>query len=465
MDHNRINHHRRPLAYIDVFVDDFLGLSQGDHRRRTRVRRALLQSLDEVFRPLEDGEPTTRQEPASVKKMKKGDAAWATIKVLLGWLIDAVRGTIELPPHRLERLQELIGSFRSRHRSSLKDWRKLLGELRSMTIALPGSEGLFTHMQAALVKAGNNRVRLTRHVHAELNDWAWILQSLGERPTSIAEVAKKPTSYGGDVDAAKPGMGGVAFNFRRPSERPILWRAPFPADIQARVVSFDNPTGDITNSDLELTGAVAQHDVVAQTWDVRHTTVATRNDNTPTVGWTLRGSVSREGPVAYLLRLFALHRRAYRYTTAIAHLAGDMNRMADDCSRLWHLTDSQLVSYFNEKYPQRKPWRMCALRPEMNSALILALRSRRSSPESWKNVPRPTTESGVTSGNPTVATSASPPSSPASVTPSPSYKSFSAASAMDALPYKNLQYAHVLQKRIAGRSVRRSPAWVKPTRG
>ena len=464
MSFNKLHHHQRPLSYIDVFVDDFLGLAQGDAPRRNRVRRALLQSFDEVFRPLEEGEGN-RQEPASVKKMRKGDAAWATAKVLLGWLIDSIRGTIELPVHRQERLQELLTTFRGRKRSSLRDWQKLLGELRSMTVALPGAEGLFSMMQAALVKAGRNRVRLNRHVHAELDDWAYVSASLAQRPTSIAEVVMKPPSYGGDCDAAKAGMGGVAFNLRRPHSRPVLWRSPFPAHIQARVVSYDNPTGDITNSDLELAGAIGQHDIVAQQWDVRHTTIATRNDNSPTVGWTLRGSVSRDAPVAYLLRLFALHRRVYRYTTAIEHLSGDLNRMADDCSRLWHLTDSNFLAYFNTTYPQRKPWRMCNLRPEMNSALISALRSRRSLPESWLNEPQPTPIFGNSPGNPTADLSASTPFSDPSAIRYQSYKSTSVESATAGLPYKGSTSSHVLLKRISGRLGRRSPDWVTPIRG
>ena len=465
MDHNRQGYHQRPLAYIDVFVDDFLGLAQGDRRRRARVRRALLQSFDLVFRPLEAGEGA-RSEPVSVKKLLKGDAAWATSKVLLGWLVDSIRGTIELPSHRWERLQTLIADYRNRRRASLKEWQKLLGELRSMTVALPGSAGLFTHMQAALVRAGSgHRVRLTKPVHDELDDWAWIVGTLGNRPTSIAEVVKKHPSYGGDCDAAKAGMGGVCFNLRHPEAAPVLWRAPFPSDIQARVVSFDNPTGDITNSDLELAGVIAQNDVMSQLWDVRHTTIGTRTDNSPAVGWTLRGSISRDGPVAYLLRLFALHRRAYRYTCAIEHLPGVQNRMADDCSRLWYLTNPQLLQYFNTHYPQARPWRMYRLRQEMHSSLISALRSKRSSPASWLNVPKPTRKSGEKSGDLSARSSAKTSSSPTSRTQYRYCKSSSDEFGTDASPYINMQYADVLQKRISGRSARRSPGWGGPIPG
>ena len=43
------------LAYIDIFVDDFLGITQGNKARREEVKRALLHSLDDVLRPLLPG--------------------------------------------------------------------------------------------------------------------------------------------------------------------------------------------------------------------------------------------------------------------------------------------------------------------------------------------------------------------------------------------------------------------------
>ena len=107
---------------------------------------------------------------------------------------------------------------------------------------------------------------------------------------------------------------------------------------------------DITNSDLELAGTIAQHNVLAQTWDAGHWTVTSCNDNTPTLGWTLHGLVSRKlGPMAYLLCLFSLLLALLalsRYSTMIDHLASSINRVAKDCSTVCHLHDSQLLSYF-----------------------------------------------------------------------------------------------------------------------
>jgi hypothetical protein len=67
---------RKPIQYIDIYVDDYLGLVQGGPRWRNRVQRILFESIDAVFRPLHLDDPSTCQEPISVKKLLKGDGSW-----------------------------------------------------------------------------------------------------------------------------------------------------------------------------------------------------------------------------------------------------------------------------------------------------------------------------------------------------------------------------------------------------
>ena len=202
-----------------------------------------------------------------------------------------------------------------------------------MMIAIPGAEGFFSHLQAALVSNKRNRVRVNAQTRDELTDWEWLADNVMSRPTSIAEVVQKPGTVAQATDAAAPGMGGVVFDLFRVADAPIVWREPFTPDVQACLVSWGNPGGDITNSDLELAGVIGGHDVAAHEVNVRHRNISTLCDNTPAVAWTLRGSVSQHAAVAYLLRLFALHRRQFCYTSTIAHVAGDLNSMADDASR------------------------------------------------------------------------------------------------------------------------------------
>jgi hypothetical protein len=62
-------HRTRPLAAVDVFVDDFIGLCQGTNPTRHSVRRVLMHSLDEIFRLLHPADNPHRKEPALDKKL------------------------------------------------------------------------------------------------------------------------------------------------------------------------------------------------------------------------------------------------------------------------------------------------------------------------------------------------------------------------------------------------------------
>ena len=87
------------LSYIDIFVDDFLGITQGNKARREELKRVLLHLLGDVLRPLSPENLPTRQDPASLKNMKQGDSTWSTQKNMLGWVIYSFRGTIHLLQH------------------------------------------------------------------------------------------------------------------------------------------------------------------------------------------------------------------------------------------------------------------------------------------------------------------------------------------------------------------------------
>jgi hypothetical protein len=388
----------KPLATHDVYVDDFISLAQGTSRRLRTIRQILLHTMDRVFRPLDSTDSSFRQEPVSVKKLCKGEAAWTTRKVILGWIIDTVNLTIELPPHRLDRLNELLAEVpRTCRRISAKRWHKIIGELRSMLLALPGGRGLFSTLQEVFRHPTiEGRLKLTTTVHGFLDDFRWLAHDLGARPTRIAELTPQPESTLGACDAARSGMGGVHF-VPSPSGthvQPILWRARFTPTVVNALVSSSQPLGTITNSDLELAGTIAHHDVLAHYADIREHTIHNLHDNTPAVFWQRKGSTTTTKAAAYLLRLQSLHQRFYRYVPLHDYIPGPSNTMADLCSRAWHLTDSDLLTLFNSRFPQPQSWMLCQVRPPMLSALISALSSTRSAPESFLHVPRQLTTIG-----------------------------------------------------------------------
>jgi hypothetical protein len=65
--------------------------------------------------------------------------------------------------------------------------------------------------------------------------------------------------------------------------------------------------------------------------------------------------------------------------------------MADACSHLWHLFDSQLLTHFYLLYPHSLPWKICQLRKPMHCALISARSTNTSRPELRHTVPKPWT--------------------------------------------------------------------------
>jgi len=425
----RIQHRRKaPLKKIDCYVDDLVALAQGSKRRRRRLRRILFHCIDMVFRAPDDGDDEWKMDPISLKKLLKGDGSWETTKVVLGWLIDTVAGTIELPPHRVARLTEMLDSFpRSRRTCSKKDLQKLVGELRSMVIAIPGGIGCMSWLQQQLTDA-KGRVYLNRHFKDAIEDFRWLAADVCARPTRIAELMPEPPLHVGCSNAAGPGMGGVwlpdALDLyassmgansapvkdtskatlaatllerlgqrgrseddgaaptararpRRDTLPPTLWRFPFTHEITSQLVSWENPSGAITNSDLELAGVIGHNMVLSQLTDLRETTTATGTDNVAAHSRSTKKAISSTGPGSYLLRLQAMHQRQFRYQSRSFFVPGVANKMADDCSRLWHLSDSDLVAYFNATYPQREPWQICLLDPTAGTALPSALLCKR----------------------------------------------------------------------------------------
>ena len=90
--------------------------------------------------------------------------------------------------------------------------------------------------------------------------------------TYLAEIVPDEPKIVGTTDA------GVFFDV---DGAPCVWRTPFPPEAQQRLVTVENPEGDITNSDLEQAGVICHLDVVANTTDIRYCTVGVGCDNTP----------------------------------------------------------------------------------------------------------------------------------------------------------------------------------------
>jgi hypothetical protein len=454
-----------PLAYADVYVDDEIALGQGSSARLHRLRNILLHVNDAVLRPNDALDHSRgRAEPISEKKLRKGDGNWSTRKTILGWVVDSIAQTISLPSHRSERLLTILEEVQGRRRVSTRKWHRLLGELRSMCLALPGGRGLFSHLQFALRTADNKRVRLTPSVQHAVADWLILARSVASRPTHLSELFPGPATFVGAHDASLQGMGGVWFPPDDTSPC-IAWRWPLPSHLQHRLVTSDNPSGDISNSDLELAGHLAHLHVLADAVPLSGQTIVALGDNQAAVHWQHRRSATSEGPAAFLLRLLALHQRAHGYHPISQYIPGPANHLADLLSRQFHLPDQAILTHLASVSPQPNGWVLLTPSSNTSSQLISALRRTFcGSPCPTPGNP-PKTPPGTTPGSLFSPPSAPwTPSSEVSATRSPSFR------------YSPAAYATVEPVAAGTRSGlltfatnfipsrRRSPGWVTPTR-
>ena len=420
-----------PLQYADIFVDDFINLAQRPFLRR--VRRALLHAVDDVFRPLDEHDDPARREPVSLKKLRQGDCSWDTCKTVLGWVIDTVNMTMELPPHRLERLWEILDSIpSSQKRTTARKWHTVLGELRSMSAALPGSRNLFCRLQHALSQRQNkHRISLHRGVHQALDDFRWLARDLEARPTRLAEVVPLRPVADGHHDASGAGAGGVWWPGSQAVPRqgwsrrkPILWRLQWPQWVRDRLATWENPNGTISNSDLELAGGLLQLECIAQTLDVRERTVLSRGDNLNTTFWERKGSATTNSVPAYLLRLFGIHQRYHRYVPRFDYLSGKSNWVADLLSRDFHLSWPQIYSRLSHCLDQSVGYQVWTPTSQVVSGILSALRKQQSPRECLLVEPNPPSPRGR-SGSTSPLSWASIPFSKPSATKYPSFKSSS----------------------------------------
>jgi hypothetical protein len=454
----------RPLSYVDVYMDDFLALAQGHGGQRNHVRATLFHAIDRILRPLHPTDSSFRKQPISMKKLHKGDAKWSTRKVLLGWIVDTIDETITLPDHRAERLHHILSTLLQKRRISLKMWQQQLGELRSMVLAIPGGRGLFSTLYTGLTNPleSDSRLRITRHMHDALLDLSHLATDLHRRPTRIGEITDSlPAAYGA-ADASRNGMGGVWLS-SDPSFPPTLWRHPFPPFVHQKLVTWENPTGSVSNSDLELLAQIASQDILICLRDCRERTIAALTDNIAARAWQQKGSRATIGPAAYLLRISSLHQRHHRYRVTTDYIPGPINVMADDASRLWHLSDDALLSHFNSTYPQNTSWQLSHPRPNMLSALTTALLCKRSEPGLFLLEPSLGMPIGF-DGFPIVQKWNSTLRFVTNLMPSPSSRSLPIATVRANLPPAIDLSGLVQWKRPSAPLARRWPAWGPKTR-
>jgi len=395
-----------PCQMSAVYVDDHVMAAVEDKSGTLleRTARATLHGIHSVFQPPSSTGMSDAKDPISEKKLLKGDGRWDTRKEILGYLLDGVARTIQLPADRADALLKELRAVLKKQRVQLKRFRSLVGRLQHAARILPAARAFFTPLYNAL-KGLPDSIGLSRagEVRHALLDVAVVIRDLSRRPTHVTELTQQPLDYTGYCDASAFGAGGVWFGANAPLS-PFVWRIQWPKDITDAVVSDSNPNGRLTNSDLEMAGVLLQEAVLEAKLGPAMAGIQTAigSDNSPAVAWTTRMASRSSSPISFrLLKGFAMRQRTTRAAPpAVFHVAGLQNVLADVASRPvpgvaahFHLLEKSpgamcpetFLTLFNSSYPlpQRRPWHNVQPPSDLWSNVIATLRGQRLMLQRW----------------------------------------------------------------------------------
>ena len=159
-DHALLTKHKGPVAHVNVFVDDFIGIMQGSWCHCQNVRQCIMHAVDDIFSQL-DAITAKRKEAVSEKKLLKGEGRWSQWKEILGWILDTSWGTLELTNQQKSCILAIFDDLHHKGQVGIKKWQWLLGKLRFMGPAVPGASGLFKALQLGLSHADKQRICIT----------------------------------------------------------------------------------------------------------------------------------------------------------------------------------------------------------------------------------------------------------------------------------------------------------------
>ena len=134
----------------------------------------------------------------------------------------------------------------------------------------------------------------------------------------------------GIVDASSHGVGGVVIG-ERAECIPTVFHWQWPSDIMSNIRFNTNPTGWITNSDLEMAWILLLWLVMEEVCHpLLEKRVALFSDNSPTVSWVTR-LASRQSLIGeHLVQVLALRLKVNKASPITAlHIEGKQNAISD----------------------------------------------------------------------------------------------------------------------------------------
>ncbi len=216
-------------------------------------------------------------------------------------------------------------------------------------------------------------------------------------PTKCNALVTGWPDYIGVKDALSHGVGGVIIG-KNKALAPTVFRVKWPDDITASLTFSANPTGTITNLDLEMAGLLILWLIMEQVYpDLSGAHVALFSDNSPKVHWVAQMAAKQSKCTMQLLWVLALRLQITQASPLTPlHFAGIHNNMTDIPSQSfgsepkWFCkSDSDLQTLFNASFPlpTQDSYNVFQTSLTVYTQVISVLRMKATSMDEWQRLP------------------------------------------------------------------------------
>jgi len=432
----------------DCYIDDiFSAFLEQDIARGSRVIPFVLHLLS---RPLQESESLARDDMLSIKKFL-AEATPGERKLVLGWLIDTRRLTIELPINKHRAWTAAIRELLSKDMASYKELEELIGHLNHAGFIIPLARHFLGRLRAAQYAADRRRyVHLNQAQRDDLELWIKFLDK-ALAGISLNLLSFRTPSRIERSDASVHGIGGASLTASRG------WRWEIPHELRLRA----------TLNVLEYLASYITIWMEIHVWGAeKGSCFLSQVDSTSAAGWIRKSSFSDLDPLHLeLSRELATLLMDHDSCVYSQWFAGEENELTDSLSRDHHLSDSALLALLHSRIPEQIPkdFKICPLPQELVSKVTTWLHNLPASTRLPGTPLRSKLATGATgSGTSRPSNSKMTPSCPVSPAAKSTESSVVSAPLFEPTMFRPTQVHHQLLHQYLQQSAPPSMLWHRP---
>ncbi len=305
------------------------------------IANAIMHDTHDIFPPDKDNS----NNPILEKKLEKGEGRYETRKTLLGFDFDGKGKTLWLKLAKQEKLLTILrGWIRTGTQGSLGilfgKFESTVAKIWHAFTSIPAGQGLLSPCNRLLRQCPDYvYLQHNQNILTALEGCRTLLRESTNKPTRCQELVAGWPDYISIVDASGHGVGGVIFG-ELSACTPVVFRWEWLEDIKQDIILLTNPTGRLTNSDLEMAGLVILWLVIEGVCHNLHEKRVTLfSDNSPTVSWVTRLASKQSLVAEQLVQALVLCLKAmHACPLTPMHIKGKCNKIANVPSRSFSRT-------------------------------------------------------------------------------------------------------------------------------